>query len=61
MNAVYLHFPEYAARHNLAEQAGLSNGLGQFLHTQGIDVELKSDPERLISLTAQVGTQFIDF
>lgn len=61
MNAVYQHFPEYAAQHNLAEQAGLSNGLGQFLHTQGIDVELKSDPERLISLTAQVGTQFIDF
>lgn len=61
MNAVYQHFPEYAAQHNLAEQAGLNDGLGQFLHTQGIDVELKSDPERLISLTAEAGTQYIDF
>lgn len=61
MNAVYQHFPEYAAQHNLAEQAGLNDGLGQFLHTQDIDVELKSDPERLISLTAEAGTQYIDF
>ena len=61
MNAVYQHFPEYAAQHNLAEQAGLNDGLGQFLHTQGIDVELKSAPERLISLTAEAGTQYIDF
>lgn len=61
MNAVYQHFPEYAAQHNLAEQAGLNDGLGQFLHTQDIDVELKSDPERLISLTAEAGRQYIDF
>lgn len=61
MNAVYQHFPEYAAQHNLAEQTGLNDGLGQFLHTQGINVELKSDPERLISLTAEAGTQYIDF
>lgn len=44
-----------------SKEAGLNDGLGQFLHTQGIDVELKSDPERLISMTAQAGTQFIDF
>lgn len=61
MNTVYQHFPEYAAQHNLAEQTGLNDGLGQFLHTQGINVELKSDPERLISLTAEAGTQYIDF
>lgn len=61
MNAVYLHFPEYAAQHNLAEQAGLNDGLGQFLHTQGIDLEPKIDPERFLSITAQTGTVFIDF
>ena len=61
MNAVYQHFPEYATQHNLAEQAGLNDGMGQFLHTQGINVELKGAPERLISLTAQAGTQYIDF
>ena len=61
MNAVYQHFPEYAAQHNLSEQAGLNDGLGQFLHTQGINMELKSAPERLICLTAEAGTQYIDF
>ena len=61
MNAVYLHFPEYAAQHNLAEQAGLNNGLAQLLHTQGIDLEPRIDPERFLSLSAQAGTAFIDF
>lgn len=61
MNAIYLRFPEYAAQHNLAEQAGQNDGLSWFLRTQGIDVELTGSPERLISLTAQAGTQYIDF
>lgn len=61
MNAVYLYHPEYAAQHNLAEQVGLNDGLGRFLHTMGLEVELHSSPERLLSLTAQAGTEFIDF
>lgn len=61
MNAVYFYHPEYAAQHNLIEQAGRNDGLGWFLHTQGIDVELKSSPERLLSLTPKAGMQFIDF
>lgn len=61
MNAVYQHFPEYAAQHNFAEQAGLNNGLAQFLHTQGIDLEPRIDPERFLSLSAQAGAAFIDF
>ena len=61
MNAVYQHFPEYAAQHNLAEQAGLNDGLGQFLHTQGIDVTLNGSPDRLIFLTAQAEEEYIDF
>ena len=61
MNAVYQHFPEYAAQHNLAEQAGLNDGLGQFLHTQGIDVALNGSPDRLIFLTAQAEEKYIDF
>lgn len=61
MNAVYLHHPEYAAQHNLAEQAGINDGLGRFLHTMGLEAELHSSPERLLSLTAQAGTEFIDF
>ncbi len=61
MNAVYHHHPEYAAQHNLAEQVGLNDGFGRFLHTMGLEVELHSSPERLLSLTAQAGTEFVDF
>lgn len=61
MNAVYQFHPEYAAQHNLAEQARLNDGLGLLLHTQGIHVELKSDPQRILSFTDRIGTQSIDF
>lgn len=61
MNAVYQFHPEYATQHNLAEQAGLNDGLGLFLHEQGINIELKCSPERIISLTNQTGSEFIDF
>lgn len=61
MNAVYQYHPEYAAQHNLAEQAGLNDGLGRFLRTMGLDAELHSSPERLLSLTDQAGTEFIHF
>lgn len=61
MNAVYQYFPEYAAQHNAAEQAGLNDIGGLFLQALGIDVELTSSPERLISMSDQTGTEFIDF
>ena len=59
--AIYQYFPEYAAQHNLAERTGLNDGLGQFLHTQGIDVTLNGSPDRLIFLTAQAEEKYIDF
>lgn len=61
MDAVYYYHPEYATQHNLMEQTGQNDGLGWFLHTQGIDVELKSSPERLLSLSLQGGMEFIAF
>lgn len=61
MNAVYEFHPEYAAQHNMNEQAGLNDGMGLFLQILGNDVELESTPERLISLTDGAGTGFIDF
>ena len=61
MNAIYRFHPEYAAQYNVAEQAGMNDGLGQFFRVLGVDVEPQSSPERLISLTAQAGTEFIDF
>ena len=61
MNAVYQYFPEYAAQHNLAELAGRNDGIGQLFRSQGINVDLKSNPERLIAMSAQAGTTFINF
>lgn len=61
MNAIYQYHPEYAAQHNLAEQMGHNDGIGQFLQSQGVDVGLSCSPERLISWFGQIGTRFIDF
>lgn len=61
MNAVYHYHSEYAAQHNLMEQTGRNDGLGWFLHTQGINTELKSAPERLLSLALKAGMEFIAF
>ena len=61
MNAVYQYFPEYAAQYNVTEQVGLNDIGGLFLQALGIDVELTSSPERLISMSDQTGTEFIDF
>lgn len=61
MNAIYLYHPEYAAQHNLAEQMGRNDGIGQFLQAQGLDVEPTSVTERFISMSGGKGAQFIDF
>ena len=61
MNAVYQYHPEYAAQHNLSEQAGLNDGLGAFLHSLGIDTEPQGSSERLLSLSEQAGMEFIHF
>lgn len=61
MNAVYLYHPEYAAQHNLAEQAGWNDGLGSFLHSLGADTEPQGSSERLLSLSSHAGTEFIRF
>lgn len=61
MNAIYQFHPEYAVQHNVAEQAGLNDGFIQFFHMLDIDIEPKISHERLISLTAQAGTEIIDF
>lgn len=61
MNAIYQFHPEYAVQHNVAEQAGANDGFSRFLHMLGIDAEPKISHEQLISLTVQVGTEFIDF
>lgn len=61
MNAIYLHHPEYAALHNLIEQAGQNASAELLLQLVEVEVKPSSSPERLISLSSQAGTEFILF
>ncbi len=61
MNAIWMKYPEYAAAHNLLEQQGGHDGLGLLLRWLGIDAELRSSPENMITLVPEEGTSFLSF
>lgn len=59
MNAICTYYPEYAVSFNAHEQAGLNDGAGLFLQSLGIEVELSSSVERMITMTEGAGTDFL--
>lgn len=59
MNAILEYWPEYAVSFNAHEQAGLNDGTGLFLRSLGIEVELSSSVDRMITLTPGAGTDYI--
>ena len=59
MNAILEYWPEYALSFNAHEQAGLNDGVGLFLRSMGIDVELSGSVEHVISLTPGAGIDFL--
>ena len=59
MNSILEYWPEYAVMFNAHEQAGLNDGVGLFLRSMGIEVELGGSVERVISLTPGVGTDYL--
>ena len=59
MNAILEYWPEYALSFNAHEQAGLNDGVGLFLRSMGIEVELSGTVERVISLTPGAGIDFL--
>lgn len=61
MNAIWERAPMYAATYNAEEQAGLHDGLGILLQMLGEDSEPQGSDEHMISLRADVGTDFIGF
>ena len=61
MNAILEYWPEYAVSFNAHEQAGLNDGAGLFLRSLGIEVELSSSVDRMITLTPGAGTDYIMF
>ena len=62
MNAVWEYHPQYAAVYNLREQTGHHDMLGLLLRRLGKeDVELKGSQENMITLSPEVGTEFLSF
>ena len=51
MNVICAYYPEYAVSFNAHEQAGLNDGTGLFLRSMGIEMELSSSVERMITMT----------
>lgn len=59
MNAIWQRYPAYAASHNFREQTGLNDGFGLMLRTLGFDAPLDYDPENLIFMTENIGTNYL--
>ena len=58
MNAILTNYPEHAMNFNAHEQAGLNDGVGMFLQSMGVDVELKRSEENMIKLNPDVDVDF---
>jgi len=62
MNAIWWHFPEYAAAYNTNEQAGRHDMLGMIGASLGqTDIELQGSLEHIIALTPDIGIDFLHF
>ena len=61
MNAIYQNHPEYVALYNIAEQAGLNDGLALLLNSFGVETESCSSIDGMIKLSPDTGTEFIPF
>ena len=58
-NAIWEHFPDYAAIYNLVEQKGL-NSISGTLSDIVDEIDLSVRPEKMIALTPEIGTDFIN-
>lgn len=62
MNAIWWHFPEYAAAYNKNEQAGVHDLLGMMQTSLGqTSVELHGSLEHMIAMTPNAGVDFLRF
>jgi hypothetical protein len=59
-NAIWMQFPEYAALYNLNEQAGLNDTFGLLSKEMGIDIELVSSADHMISWAEGIGTKWLN-
>ena len=60
-NAIWYGFPEYAARYNSNEQAGVNDMLAHLLGLLGMNKEPEGSENNLITLNLDAGTDFLRF
>ncbi len=60
MNALWQHHPHYVIQHNDRETRGENDSVGLFFRELGMnDVELKSNPDNLISMSLDMDTHYL--
>lgn len=61
MNAIYVHYPEYAVTHNKREQEGLNDVGAHFWRWLGFDIEPEGKEDQLVVFHAEAGTDYLRF
>ena len=61
MNAIWQYHPDYALTHNLREQQGLNDILGQILKDVGIEYDPHGSAENMVALSPEAGTEYVQW
>ena len=61
MNYIWVHFPEYAATYNIQNQMGMHDTFGLLMNALGAEMELQTDPNKVIAMSKAAGLDFLNF
>lgn len=61
MNAIWERFPEFAAARNIHEQKGDNDVGAHIMRLVGVDIEPEVNPENMVYLTPEAGTEYLRF
>ena len=61
MNYIWAHFPEYAATYNIQNQMGMHDTFGLLMNALGAEMELQTDPNKVIAMSKAAGLDFLNF
>lgn len=61
MNVIYRDHNEYVLSFNAEEQMGLHDSAGFLMKVLGVDVDLESSPENMVSICPEAGFEYLRF
>ena len=61
MNYIWAYFPEYAATYNMQNQMGMHDTFGLLMNALGAEMELQTDPSKVIAMSKAAGLDFLNF